>query len=245
MKKLMGLILFILFCLLPSMLLAAMPSPSDNVNELKMPRRVGPVTIPLYSVSVFEPSSTQSPYTPGWPLIVKWKYVGTPPGLAKVILMKGTQEAQVFTPGTSWGKSGLGSFATTMPANEYGLNLYTVKVVSTTKSTYAGTSGQFMSMPVLKVTSPTNDGQTWKVGETRTINWRYSAGCGSTVSIKAILTNNQWSYDLKPNYPIGSYLYGAFPWTIPASIPAGEYRIYLKSSNAACNDRTAIFKIIH
>jgi hypothetical protein len=132
-----------------------------------------------------------------------------------------------------------------MPVNEFGFNLYKVKVVSTTSSAYSGTGGEFLSMPILKVQSPIANGQTWKIGETHTVTWKYSGGCGNKVSIKAILTSNQWAYDLQTSWPIGSNWSGSFPWTIPSTIPAGEYRIYLQSETSACSDRTATFNINH
>jgi hypothetical protein len=245
MRRLLCWTILVFVGLLPSLSLAVMPSPVDKIKQSKTPIAVGQTTIPLKPVSVMEPKSGQTPYAPGWPLTIKWTYVGAPPGLAKVVLLKGTQEVYTFSGGTSWGSSGAGILAATMPANEFGFNLYKVKVVSTTNSNYSGTSGEFLSMPVLKVQSPIADGQTWKVGETRTIAWKYSGGCGNKVSIKAILTNSQWAYDLQTSWPIGSSWSGSFPWTIPASIPAGEYRIYFKSETAACSDRTAIFNLIH
>lgn len=237
--------ILVLVGLLPSLALAVMPSPADKLKSSRMPQTIDHGTIPIISLFVTEPKPSQTPYVPGWPLTIKWTYAGTPPGLAKVVLLKGTQEVYTFSGGTSWGSNGAGTLAATMPANEYGFNLYKVKVVSTTSNSWSATSGEFIAMPILKVQSPTTDGQTWKVGETRTVTWKYSGGCGNKVSIKAILTSSQWAYDLQTSWPIGSNWSGSFPWTIPASIPAGEYRIYFKSENSACSDRTAIFNLIH
>jgi len=200
---------------------------------------------PISPVTVSEPKAGQTPYVPGWPLAVKWKYTGNPPGLAKVLLLKEDQIVRTFTPGTPWGNGGEGAFTASMPENEFGFTLYRVKVVSSTNDQYAGTSAEFMAMPTMKVKSPVADGQKWKVGETHIVNWKYSGGCGSKVRIKAILTSNVWAYDLQTSWPIGSNWNGSFPWTIPSGIPAGEYRIYLQSENAACSDRTAIFNVIH
>lgn len=244
MRKLLCSILVVIIGLLPSVAMAAMQTQADKLKASKTATVINQATVPVISISVVEPKASQTPYVPGWPLPVQWTYAGTPPGLAKIILLKGAQEVYTFTPGTSWGSGGHGSFAATMPATEFGFNVYKVKVVSTTNSAWSATSGEFVSMPLLKVQSPTTDGQTWKVGETRTVTWKYSGGCGSTVSIKAILTNDQWSYDLKTGWPIGSNWNGSFSWTIPASIPAGEYRIYLQSG-ATCSDRTAKFTIVH
>lgn len=200
---------------------------------------------PVSPVTVLEPKSSQTPYVPGWPLVIKWKYAGNPPGQAKVLLLKDDQIVKTFTSGTSWGGGGEGAFTSSMPENEFGFKLYKVKVVSTTNDKYSGSSSEFIAMPIMKVQAPVTNGQNWKVGETRTVTWKYSGGCGSKVRIKAILTSNQWAYDLQTNWPIGSNWNGSFPWTIPDSIPAGEYRIYLQSENAPCSDRTAIFNIVH
>jgi len=200
---------------------------------------------PIAPVTVLEPKSSQTPYVPGWPLTIKWKYVGNPPGQAKVLLLKEDQVVKTFTSGTSWGNGGEGAMNALMPDNEFGLKLYKVKVVSNTNDKYAGTGSEFIAMPIMKVQAPVTNGQNWKVGETHTVSWKYSAGCGSKVRIKAILTSDQWAYDLQTSWPIGSNWNGSFPWTIPASIPAGEYRIYLQSVNAGCSDRTAIFNVVH
>ena len=244
MRKLLCSALVVIIGLLPSVSMAAMQTQAEKLKSSATPQAINQATVPIISVSVVEPKSGQPPYVPGWPLPIKWTYGGTPPGLAKIVLLKGTQEVFTFTPGTSWGSGGQGSFAAAMPANEFGFNLYKVKVVSTTNSAWTATSGEFVSMPVIKVQSPVNDGQTWKVGETHTITWKYSGGCGNTVGIKAILTSDQWAYDLKTNWPIGSNWNGSFPWTIPASIPAGEYRVYLQGDKT-CNDRTAKFTLVH
>lgn len=244
MRKLLCSALLVIIGLLPSITMAAMPTAADKLKSSRTSQIINQATVPVIAVSVVEPKSGQTPYVPGWPLPVKWTYAGTPPGLAKIILLKGNQEVFTFTQGTPWGNGGQGSFSATMPVNEFGFNVYKVKVVSTTNSAWSATSGEFISMPILKVQSPANDGQTWKVGETHTITWKYSGGCGNTLGIKAILTNDQWAYDLKTNWPIGSNWNGSFSWTIPASIPAGEYRIYLQSDNG-CSDRTASFTIVH
>lgn len=199
----------------------------------------------LPKVKVLEPKPGPSPFVPGWPLLVLWTYTGNPPGLAKIVLLKGTLEVATLAAGTPWGTGGAGCFTATMPADAFGLHYYKVKVFSPANSDYAGTSAEFVAIPLLKVQAPITDGQTWKVGETHTVTWKYSGGCGNTVSIKAILTNSQWAYDLQTSWPIGSNWNGSFPWTIPATIPAGEYRIYLKSGNSAGSDRTAIFNLIH
>jgi hypothetical protein len=245
MRRLLCWTILVFVGLLPSLALAAMPSPADKLKSSKIPQSINQGTVPIISLSITEPKSSQTPYVPGWPLPIKWTYIGTPPGLAKVVLLKGTQEVYTFSGGTPWGSSGAGTLAATMPANEFGFNIYKVKVVSTTSNAWSATSGDFIAMPLLKVQSPTTDGQTWKVGETHTVTWKYSGGCGNKVSIKAILTSSQWAYDLQTSWPIGSNWSGSFPWTIPASIPAGEYRIYFKSENSACSDRTAIFNLIH
>jgi hypothetical protein len=245
MRKSLSWVLFILVGLLPTLAISAMPSPADKLKSSRIPQSINQGTVPIISLSVTEPKSSQTPYVPGWPLTIKWTYIGTPPGMAKIVLLKGTQEVFTFTPGTSWGNGGQGSFAATMPPNEFGFNIYKVKVFNPTSSAWSATSGDFIAMPLLKVQAPINDGQTWKVGETHTVSWKYSAGCGNSISIKAILTNDQWAYDLKTSWTIGSGWNGNFPWTVPASIPAGEYHIYLKSENSACSDRTAIFNIIH
>jgi hypothetical protein len=244
MRKFLGLTLVVIIGLLPSLTMAAASTAADKLKPSKAYQTVNPGSVSVMAVSVVEPKSSQAPYVPGWTLPIKWTYAGTPPGLAKIILLKGTQEVFTFTPGTSWGSGGQGSFTASMPANEFGFNIYKVKVVSTTNSAWSATSEEFTSMPIIKVQSPANDGQTWKVGETRTVTWKYSGGCGSTVSIKAILTSDQWAYDLKTNWPIGSNWNGSYSWTIPASIPAGEYRIYLQGDKT-CNDRTAKFTIVH
>ena len=245
MRKLLSWTLFIVIALLSSISMAAMSSPADKLKSSRIPQAINQGTVPIISLSVIEPKSGQTPYVPGWPLPIKWTYIGTPPGLAKIVLLKGTQEVFTFTPATSWGSGGQGSFAANMPPNEFGFNVYKVKVFSPTNSSWSATSGEFIAMPLLKVQAPINDGQPWKVGETYTVYWKYSAGCGNKVSIKAILTNDQWAYDLQTSWGIGSGWSGYFPWTIPASIPAGEYRIYLKSENSACSDRTAKFNIVH
>jgi hypothetical protein len=244
MRKLLCSILIVIIGLLPSVTIAAMPTQADKLKSSKTSQMINQGTLPIIAVSVIEPKSGQTPYVPGWPLPIKWTYGGTPPGLAKIILLKGTQEVFTFTQGTSWGNGGQGSFAASMPVNEFGFNIYKVKVVSTTNSAWSATSGEFVSMPIIKVQSPVNDGQTWKVGETHTISWKYSGGCGNTVGIKAILTSDQWAYDLKTNWPIGSNWNGSFSWTIPTSIPAGEYRVYLQGDKT-CNDRTAKFTLVH
>lgn len=199
----------------------------------------------LSKVKVLEPKASPTPYVPGWPLLVHWKYSGSPSGLAKVVLLKGDLEVKTLSAGTAWGSGGEGTLTATMPEDAFGFHYYKVRVFSPTNSDYSGTSEQFIAMPVLKVQAPVADGQTWKVGETHTVTWKYSGGCSNTVSIKAILTSNQWAYDLQTSWPIGSNWNGSFAWTIPASIPAGEYRIYLQSGNYAGSDRTAIFNIIH
>lgn len=229
---------------LPSLALAVMPSQADKMRSSRIPQSINQGTTPIISLSVTEPKSSQTPYVPGWPLTIKWTYADTPPGNAKVVLLKGTQAVYTFSQCTPWGSNGTGTLAATMPVNEFGFNIYKVKVVSTTSNAWSATSNEFISMPLLKVQSPTADGQTWKVGETHTITWKYSGGCGNKVSIKAI-TNSQWAYDLQTSWPIGSIWSGSFPWTISTSIPTGEYRIYFRSENSACNDRTAIIKIIH
>lgn len=244
MKKLLYSALVVIIGLLPYITMAAMQTQADKLKASKTSQMINQGTVPIIAVSVIEPKAGQTPYVPGWPLPIKWTYGGTPPGLAKVILLKGNQEVFTFTPGTSWGSGGQGSFAANMPVNEFGFNLYKVKVISTTNSDWSATSSEFIAMPIIKVQSPVSDGQTWKVGETHTISWKYSGGCGSTVGIKAILTSNQWAYDLKTNWPVGANWNGSFPWTIPDSIPAGEYRVYLQSGTS-CSDRTAIFKIVH
>jgi hypothetical protein len=244
MRKLLYSGLIVIIGLLPAVTMAAMQTQADKLKSSKAATVINQSTVPVISVSVVEPKAGGTPYVPGWPLPVKWTYAGTPPGLAKIILLKGTQEVFTFTPGTSWGSGGQGSFSATMPATEFGFNVYKVKVVSTTNSSWSAVSGEFVSMPLLKVQSPASDGQTWKVGETHTVTWKYSGGCGNAVGIKAILTSDQWAYDLKTSWPIGSNWNGSFAWTIPASIPAGEYRIYLQG-NGTCSDRTAKFTIVH
>jgi hypothetical protein len=132
-----------------------------------------------------------------------------------------------------------------MPADQFGFHSFRVKVVSTTNERYAGTGEAFIAIPQLKITNPVTDGQTWKVGQTATITWKYSGGCGDKVGIKAILTSDQWAYDLQSAWPIGSDWQGLFAWTVPESIPAGEYRLYFRSASGACTNRTAIFNIAH
>lgn len=198
-------------------------------------------------VTVLEPKAGQTPYVPGWPLTIRWKYEGDPPGLAKLILLKGNQAVKTFTEGVSWGTGGEGKVDVAMPENEYGFNLYRVRVVSSTNNLYGGVSEQFASMPVLKVVDPIVEGQNWKIGEVYRITWKYSGGCGNKVSIKLIEYSSVMAYDLQASWPIGSIVgwHGYFEWRIPSSIPAGDYRIYLKSETSVCNDRTAYFHVIH
>jgi hypothetical protein len=197
------------------------------------------------SVIVDLPKATSDPYVPGWTLPVRWRYIGTPPGLARILLLKNDETVAVLHPGTAWGTAGVGTFNAVMPADQFGFHSYRVKVVSTTSERYAGTGDQFIAMPQLKITSPATDGQTWKVGQMANITWKYSGGCGDKVGIKAILTSDQWAYDLQSAWPIGSNWQGSFAWTVPASIPAGEYRLYFRSASGACTDRTAVFNIVH
>ena len=250
---------FLLFSLLSSgflpVVVSATPNPShDAAVYLRVQSNLPPSIRELHRkpelhsgspVVVEVPKTTSDPYVPGWSLPVRWRYVGTPPGLARILLLKNDQTVAVLHPGVPWGTRGTGAFKAVMPPDQFGFNSYRVRVVSTADERYAGTGEEFIAMPQLRITSPVTDGQTWKVGQPVTITWRYSGGCGDKVGIKAIQTSYQWAYDLQAAWPIGSSWQGSFPWTVPASIPAGEYRLYFRSASGACTDRTAVFNIAH
>lgn len=224
-------------------------SPAAAANPLDPSR---PLVRQVVPVVVVTPNKTSGPwgtpsapaYAPGLALSIRWRYTGTPPGQARVILVRDGQPAQVFTPSTPWGSGGEGGLLWVMPEDLYGPHLFRVKVESTVDPEYQGTGAEFASVPMLRVTEPTAAGLAWKAGTSHAVRWLHSAACGETVGIKAVMTSTTWSSVLDPNRPIGPGFNGSYWWTIPADFKPGEYRIHLRSSNGACSGQTPVFTVV-
>lgn len=104
---------------------------------------------------------------------------------------------------------------------------YTISLTVTgAAGSHTTTITNYITVGEIVVASP-NGGETWTLGETRTISWTYQNVSGSQVEIRLTGTS---SSTVATGVSIGSGGSGSYSWTIPTSLTPGTYRVRVFST---------------
>ena len=188
---------------------------------------------PAPTITVTVPNGGEF-WTAGTTQTIRWNYTGTPGSYVKIELLKGGVLNRTITSSTSIGS---GSFNWNIPSTQVPGSDYTIKITSTSNSSYSDTSDAFtINGPTITVTSP-SIADTWDAGTLHLITWSYTGNPGSYVKIE-LLKGGVLNRTIKSSVSKGTSGSGSYNWTIPSTQAGGtDYRIRVKStSNTAITD---------
>jgi hypothetical protein len=175
---------------------------------------------------------------------IAWTYTLYPGSYVKIELYKGGVLNRVLVSNKT---TNAGSFSWSIPTTITAGNDYRIKVTSTSNPAYYDFSDDDFSItaapqPEITVTSP-NGGDSWQAGTAHNISWDYTLNPGSYVKIE-LYKESSFYQSIIASRSIGSSSTGSYSWSIPDTLPAGEYQIKVTStSKPACNDLSNIFTI--
>ena len=188
---------------------------------------------PAPTITVTVPNGGEF-WTAGTTQTIRWNYTGTPGSYVKIELLKGGVLNRTITSSTSIGS---GSFNWNIPSTQVPGSDYTIKITSTSNSSYSDTSDAFtINGPTITVTSP-SIADTWDAGTLHLITWSYTGNPGTYVKIE-LLKGGVLNRTIKSSVSKGTSGSGSYNWTIPSTQAGGtDYRIRVKStSNTAITD---------
>ena len=191
-------------------------------------------------IKVTAPAAGQS-VTAGNTLNITWDYIGNPGSLVNIQVLQGTTVAAIIA-NQSIGSGGTGSYTWTVPPGQSAGSDYTVRVTSTSNSSYTATSSSFsVGASALTLNAP-NGGQSWAVGQTYNIIWNYAGNSSATVNIE-LLKSGVSSATLASGVNIDQKTYA---WTIANTVTAdSDYKIRVtRSDTGASATSDSTFKIL-
>jgi hypothetical protein len=145
----------------------------------------------------------------------------------------------------SAGTANDGSFPWTVPASvppgDY------VLWVRTLDSAVIGNSGIFhisdcTTTPAITVTAP-HAGSDWCLGSAHTITWTKSGAMQNTVVIRLKTPGAVTTDPPVVEISAGTANDGSFSWTVPASVPPGDYVLWVRTLDSAVIGNSGIFHI--
>jgi YD repeat-containing protein len=194
---------------------------SDNFFNIK------PISItvssPSYGGENWQAGSTQ------W---IWWNYSGNPGSMVKIELLKGGEFQYTIAGSVPLGSCCSGYYYWSIPAKLAGGSDYSIRVTSTSNSTYTDSSDKGFTITPTNIwlTAP-YENQQWKAGSTQIISWGYSGQPGSSLTIE-LRKKGLIDRVITSTAPIGYSNKGSFYWTIPADLaPGANYRIRVISND--------------
>ncbi len=204
---------------------------SDDTFTVTVPQAAG--------ITISSPNGGET-WAAGSSQTIRWNYSGNIGQTVKVDLLKNDALDRVISYSTFTGSSGGGSCQWTVPQGLTAGSDYQVRV-TTTSGAYTDTGDNAFTItgpvaPTITVTSPAG-GESWAIGSSQTIRWRYTGNPGYLVRIE-LLKNDALNRVITYGAPIGSGGRGAYQWTVPRGLAAGnDYKIRVTSfSDSACTD---------
>jgi YD repeat-containing protein len=174
---------------------------------------------------------------------IDWSYLGNPGSAVEIDLLEAGTLNTTIAASVPIGTSGSGNYYWAVPANQPSGSDYTVRVTSTSNSSFTGASQNNFTISGIVVTSPSG-GENWPPGSAQTITWTYSDNTGTTVNIDLL----RWGQPLTPSVniatgvSIGNGGSGTYSWTVPNDLSTGGgYSI--KVSNAQYSGAGSYFSI--
>jgi 5-hydroxyisourate hydrolase-like protein (transthyretin family) len=165
---------------------------------------------------------------------ITWSYTGNPGSKVKIVLYKDGSLNKTVVASTSIGSSGQGSYLWTVPLTLSAGSRYSIKVYSTSKSSYYDyNDGYFViaqaEKPAINLISP-DGGETWQAGTTHNITWSYTGNPGNKVKIE-LYKKGVLKTTIITSTSIGSNGSGSYSWKVPYVLPFGsDYKIKIRST---------------
>ncbi|MEW6585915.1 MAG: C1 family peptidase [Nitrospirota bacterium] len=191
---------------------------------------------PPPSITVASPAGGES-WAAGTTHPITWSYTGSPGSYVKIELFKGGVFNRTIS---SFSFISSGSYNWSIPSTLTSGSDYSIKISSTSNSSYFDFSGTFTITgpppPSITVASPAG-GESWAAGTIRTVSWSYSGSPGYFVKIELykggvlnrVIASSAW---------IGSNGTGTYNWTISLTQTKGsDYQIKITSTtNSSSSD---------
>jgi hypothetical protein len=90
-------------------------------------------------------------------------------------------------------------------------------------------TGGLAELPSITVISP-NGGESWSIGTTKTIQWRYTGSPGPYVEV-SLIKGGFFNMTITSSTPIVASGFGSYSWAIPTSLtPGTNYKIRIEST---------------
>jgi len=199
-----------------------------------------PFSVKIISISVISPNGGET-LTAGSTHTIRWSYGGNPGSSVRIELLKAGLVTNTISYFTSIGSAGSGSYNWAIPSNQTSGSDYSVRITSTSNSSYTDTSDSNFTIvgpppPTISVTF-TNGGDTLTAGSTETVRWTYGGNPGSFVKIELLKAGVSVS-TISGFASMGSGGSGFYNWSIPsAQVSGSDYQIKVTSmSNTSCID---------
>jgi subtilisin family serine protease len=195
---------------------------------------------PPPSITVSTPNGGEN-WNAGATNTIRWTYTGNPGRTVKIELYKAGQLNRTISSYASIGSNGSGTYNWAIPSTQPSGSDYTIKIKSTTNSSYADTSDASFTLngpppPSITVTAP-NGGETWRKSTGQTIRWTYTGNAGSYAKIE-LLKGGAVNRVISAYARMGSGGAGSYYWYIPYNQASGDdYQIRITSiSNSSVAD---------
>jgi hypothetical protein len=194
------------------------------------------------SITVTSPSGGE--FFPGSPVTITWTKAGDMQATVTIALRFASSAptaapALVIATGTTNDGSEPWKVPGTVAPGDYFIR------VRTDDAAVIGDGAVFKisSTPTIAVTSPkTND--EWCQGNPYTITWTKSGTMQGTVAIRLRKAGSRAGASDVLAIADGAANTGSFPWTIPFSVPAGDYFVQVRTDDSAVIGDGTVFKIM-